>query len=76
MVKEGAAVIDVGMDRDENGKLCGDVDFDNVEKVAGYITPRARRRRPDDHCHVNEKHLNRRKNAKQSVNAKNAVIKR
>ncbi len=39
MVKEGAAVIDVGMDRDENGKLCGDVDFDNVEKVAGYITP-------------------------------------
>lgn len=39
MVKPGAAVIDVGMDRDENGKLCGDVDFDNVEKVAGYITP-------------------------------------
>ena len=39
MVKEGAAVIDVGMDRDENGKLCGDVDFDNVEPIAGYITP-------------------------------------
>ena len=39
MVKEGAAVIDVGMDRDENGKLCGDVDFDNVQSVAGYITP-------------------------------------
>ena len=39
MVKEGAVVIDVGMDRDENGKLCGDVDFDEVSKVAGAITP-------------------------------------
>lgn len=39
MVKEGAVVIDVGMDRDENGKLCGDVDFDSVEPVAGAITP-------------------------------------
>ena len=39
MVKPGAAVIDVGMDRDENGKLCGDVDFAAVEPVAGYITP-------------------------------------
>ncbi len=39
MVKEGAVVIDVGMDRDENGKLCGDVDFKSVSKVAGYITP-------------------------------------
>lgn len=39
MVKEGAVVIDVGMDRDENGKLCGDVDFESVEKKAGYITP-------------------------------------
>ncbi|HBZ89602.1 MAG: bifunctional methylenetetrahydrofolate dehydrogenase/methenyltetrahydrofolate cyclohydrolase FolD [Lachnospiraceae bacterium] len=38
-VKEGAAVIDVGMDRDENGKLCGDVDFDDVSKVAGALTP-------------------------------------
>lgn len=38
-VKEGAAVIDVGMDRDENGKLCGDVDFDSVKEVAGAITP-------------------------------------
>ena len=38
-VKEGATVIDVGMDRDENGKLCGDVDFDSVEKVVGAITP-------------------------------------
>ncbi|MDF1495128.1 bifunctional methylenetetrahydrofolate dehydrogenase/methenyltetrahydrofolate cyclohydrolase FolD [Caproiciproducens sp. CPB-2] len=39
MVKPGAVVIDVGMDRDENGKLCGDVDFANVEKTASYITP-------------------------------------
>jgi methylenetetrahydrofolate dehydrogenase (NADP+)/methenyltetrahydrofolate cyclohydrolase len=39
MVKEGAVVIDVGMDRDENGKLCGDVDYDSVEKKASYITP-------------------------------------
>lgn len=39
MIKEGAVVIDVGMDRDENGKLCGDVDFDSVKEVAGYITP-------------------------------------
>ena len=39
MVRPGAVVIDVGMNRDENGKLCGDVDFDSVEPVAGYITP-------------------------------------
>lgn len=39
MVKPGAVVIDVGMDRDENGKLCGDVDFQNVEPVASAITP-------------------------------------
>lgn len=39
MVKDGAVVIDVGMDRDENGKLCGDVDFDAVAPKASYITP-------------------------------------
>lgn len=39
MVKPGAVVIDVGMDRDENGKLCGDVDFEAVSEVAGAITP-------------------------------------
>lgn len=39
MIKEGAVVIDVGMDRDENGKLCGDVDFDSCFKKASYITP-------------------------------------
>ena len=39
MVKEGAVVIDVGMNRDENGKLCGDVDFDAVSEKASFITP-------------------------------------
>ena len=39
MVKDGAVVIDVGMNRDENGKLCGDVDFDAVAEVASLITP-------------------------------------
>ncbi|QED48576.1 bifunctional methylenetetrahydrofolate dehydrogenase/methenyltetrahydrofolate cyclohydrolase FolD [Cytobacillus dafuensis] len=38
-VKEGAIVIDVGMNRNNEGKLCGDVDFDNVKEVASYITP-------------------------------------
>lgn len=38
-IKEGAVVIDVGMDRDENGKLCGDVDFESACKKASYITP-------------------------------------
>ena len=39
MVKPGAVVIDVGMNRNDEGKLCGDVDFDGVKSVAGYITP-------------------------------------
>lgn len=39
MVKQGAVVIDVGMDRDENGKLCGDVDFEDVKEKCSYITP-------------------------------------
>ncbi len=39
MVSEGVAVIDVGINRMENGKLCGDVDFESVEPKAGYITP-------------------------------------
>lgn len=39
MVKEGAVVIDVGMNHDENGKLCGDVKFDEVEPVSSFITP-------------------------------------
>ena len=39
MIKDGAVVIDVGMNRDENGKFCGDVDFDSASEVAGYLTP-------------------------------------
>jgi len=39
MVKPGAVVIDVGMNRNEEGKLCGDVDFEGVKEVAGWITP-------------------------------------
>ncbi|MGG0667940.1 bifunctional methylenetetrahydrofolate dehydrogenase/methenyltetrahydrofolate cyclohydrolase FolD [Sporosarcina koreensis] len=38
-IKDGAVVIDVGMNRDENGKLCGDVDFEKAKKVASAITP-------------------------------------
>ena len=39
MVKDGAVVIDVGINRNEEGKLIGDVDFENIEKKASYITP-------------------------------------
>jgi methylenetetrahydrofolate dehydrogenase (NADP+) / methenyltetrahydrofolate cyclohydrolase len=39
MVKPGAVVLDVGMNRNDEGKLCGDVDFEGVRDVAGYITP-------------------------------------
>lgn len=39
MIKEGAVVIDVGINRDENGNLCGDVDFENVKEKCSYITP-------------------------------------
>jgi methylenetetrahydrofolate dehydrogenase (NADP+)/methenyltetrahydrofolate cyclohydrolase len=39
MIKPGAVVIDVGMNRDDNGKLCGDVDFAHAKEIAGYITP-------------------------------------
>ena len=39
MVKPGAVVLDVGMNRNDEGKLCGDVDFEGIEKVASYITP-------------------------------------
>ena len=38
-VKKGAVVIDVGINRDENGKICGDVDFDDVVDVAKVISP-------------------------------------
>ena len=39
MIKEGAVVVDVGINRAENGKLYGDVDFENVKEKAAYITP-------------------------------------
>lgn len=39
MIKDGAVIIDVGINRGADGKLCGDVDFDGCEKKAGYITP-------------------------------------
>ena len=39
MVKPGAVVIDVGINRNSEGKLCGDVDFENVKETAGFITP-------------------------------------
>lgn len=39
MIKPGATVIDVGMNRDDNGKLCGDVDFAGLKEKAGFITP-------------------------------------
>ena len=39
MVKSGAVVIDVGINRNDEGKIIGDVDFENVSKIASYITP-------------------------------------
>ena len=39
MVKPGAVVLDVGMNRNDEGQLCGDVDFDGVKNVASHITP-------------------------------------
>ncbi|MDR7306229.1 5,10-methylene-tetrahydrofolate dehydrogenase/methenyl tetrahydrofolate cyclohydrolase [Rhodoferax saidenbachensis] len=39
MVKPGAVVLDVGMNRDDQGKLCGDVDYAGIRQVAAYITP-------------------------------------
>jgi methylenetetrahydrofolate dehydrogenase (NADP+)/methenyltetrahydrofolate cyclohydrolase len=38
-IKPGAAVIDVGMNHDSSGQLCGDIDFDSVSKIAGFLTP-------------------------------------
>lgn len=39
MIKKGAVIIDVGINRNENGKICGDVDFDDVKNIASAITP-------------------------------------
>ena len=54
MVKEGAVVIDVGINRNEEGKIVGDVDFEEVEKIASHITPVPRRSRTNDNCHAYE----------------------
>ena len=56
MVKPGAVVIDVGMNRNDEGKLCGDVDFAGVAKVAGWITPVPGGVGPDDHRHAARQH--------------------
>jgi methylenetetrahydrofolate dehydrogenase (NADP+)/methenyltetrahydrofolate cyclohydrolase len=39
MVKEGAVVIDIGINRTKEGKLVGDIDFENISKKAAYVTP-------------------------------------
>lgn len=39
MINDDVVIVDVGINRDENGKLCGDVDFNNVKEIAGYISP-------------------------------------
>ncbi len=56
MVKPGAVVIDVGMNRDDDGKLCGDVDFAGVAQIAGCDHAGAGRRRPDDDRHAAVEH--------------------
>ena len=56
-IKPGAVVIDVGMNRDAAGKLCGDVAFDEAREDGGGHHPRARRGRPDDHRHAPPEHL-------------------
>ena len=54
MVKEGAIVVDVGINRMDNGKICGDVDFDEICKKASYITPVPRRSRTNDNSNAYE----------------------
>ncbi len=56
MVKPGAVVIDVGMNRNDEGKLCGDVDFAGVKEVAGWITPVPGGVGPDDPRHAAGQH--------------------
>lgn len=55
MVREGAVIIDVGINRTDDG-LCGDADFESVSKKAAAITPVPRRRGPHDHRHAAEEH--------------------
>ncbi len=56
MVKPGAVVIDVGMNRNDEGKLCGDVDFDGVKRSGRLDHAGAGRRRPHDHRHAAGQH--------------------
>ncbi len=56
MVKPGAVVIDVGMNRNDEGKLCGDVDFEGVQGSRRLDHAGARRRRPDDPRHAARQH--------------------
>ena len=57
MSNRGAVVIDVGMNRDENGKLCGDVDYDAVAPLASHITPVPGGVGPYDYYHANGANL-------------------
>ena len=57
MVRPGAVVIDVGMNRDASGKLVGDVDFPSVAPLCSFITPCPRRCRSHDHHHAPPKHV-------------------
>ena len=70
MVKPGAVVIDVAMNRNEAGKLCGDVDFPAVKEVASRHYPRPRRRWPHDPRHADEKHRQGGPPAKRAVSAR------
>lgn len=55
MVKQGAVVIDVGINRTEEGTLVGDVDFNEVDKIASYLTPVPGGVRANDYCYANGK---------------------
>ena len=70
MVKEGAVVIDVGINRNAEGKLCGDVDFAPVAAKSRLHHSGARRRGPDDAGHADEKHRQGGPPAKRAVSAR------
>ena len=70
MVKEGAVVIDVGINRNAEGKLCGDVDFAPVAEKSRLHHSGARRRGPDDAGHADEKHRQGGPPAKRAVSAR------
>lgn len=56
MVKKGAVIIDVGINRCQDGRVVGDVDFENVQKKAAYITPVPGRSRANDNCNAYAKY--------------------